>query len=416
MHSIFWALIVLSLVAVLMRMDWVYYLIYVVGGVWLFSHWWIRRSLGRIQVHRAVENRAFPGEILTAQVHVRNHSRLPLPWLHVQEKVPFALRDATNYRAVLSVPGQSDIHCDFDYRCTKRGYYEVGPLSLQTGDLFGFVGTEWQESASQSIIVYPQVVSLEQLGLPSRSPFGGRASKQRLFEDPARLAGVREYAAGDSMRAIHWKASAREGDLQVKKFQPAIDLNVVLVLDLNRQAYPVLQLVGSSEWGIVVAASIASHIIGQQRQQVGLITNGLDPLATIGDNNPIVEGAVAGQDDSEGRMADPIPTRNGRGHLMSILTLLARIQLNDLEQPLAQWLPGQLTNLEWGTTVVVVTPTLDEKGLWMLHNAYRRGSDIVVLLTAPDADFKNMQARGEKLGVQLYQAVWEKDLQAVSDG
>ena len=400
MHSVFWALLILSLAAVLLRMDWVYYLIYVVGGVWLFSHWWIRRSLSMLTVNRAVEQRAFPGETLTAKIQIHNNSRLPLPWLHVQERVPFSLRDSASYRSVLSVPGQSDIECEFPYHCTKRGYYEVGPLSLQTGDLFGFLGTEWQENATQSVIVYPQVVRLEQLGLPSRSPFGGRSSKQRLFEDPARLAGVREYAPGDSMRGIHWKASARQGNLQVKKLQPAIDLNVVLVLDLNRSAYPVAQMVGASEWGIVVAASLASHILVQQRQQVGLITNGLDP--------------IAGETD-QGEVADAIPTRNGRGHLMSILTLLARVQLNDLEPSLDQWLPRKLTNLAWGTTLVVVTPNLDEASLWMLHNAYRRGSDVIALLTAPDADFQRFQARGEKLGVQLYRAMWEKDLHEIRE-
>lgn len=400
MHSVFWALIILSLVAVLMRMDWVYYLVYVVGGVWLFSHWWIRRSLRLIRVQRKVEQRAFPGETLSAQIQVRNYSRLPLPWLHVQERVPFPLRDSAAYRAVLSVPGQGLVSCEFPYRCSKRGFYTVGPLSIQTGDLFGFIGSEWEESETQSIIVYPQVVSLERLGLPSRSPFGSQISKQRLFEDPARLSGTREYASGDSMRSIHWKASAREGDLQVKKFQPAIDLNVMVVLDLNRNAFPISKVVGSSEWGIVVAASICSHIVTVQRQSAGLTTNGLDPLA--------------GNDENE-EIADAIPIRNGRGHLMEILTLLARTELSDMNETLAEWLPRQLTNLAWGTTLVVIAPTLDFTALWMLHDAYRRGSNVTVLLTTPDADFNILQAHAGQLGVQVFRSMWEKDLRAVSE-
>ncbi len=83
--------------------------------------------------------------------------------------------------------------------------------------------------------------------------------------------------AGDSQRRIHWKASAHEDRLLVKKFQPAISLNVAIVLDLNRQAYPISGAIGSSEWAIIVAASLASHVVGQ-RQPVGLITNGLDSL------------------------------------------------------------------------------------------------------------------------------------------
>lgn len=437
MHSIFWALIILSLVAVLLRMDWVYYLIYVVGGIWVFSHWWVRRSLTKIRVQREVVDRAFPGETLTAQFKIHNSSRLPLPWLHVQERVPFSLRDSANYRMVVSVPGQSDVNCEFPYRCSKRGYYDVGPLSLQTGDLFGFVSTEWEERQTQSIIVYPNVVSLERLGLPSRSPFGGQASKQRLFEDPARLAGVREYTAGDSMRSVHWKASAREGDLVVKKFQPAIDLNVVLVLDLNKNAYPINQAVGASEWAIVVAASLASHVITEQRQSVGLISNGQDPLKDIEWENsesefrePTENGArpatpqpsvtpssssPPSNQEADNKIADSIPPHNGRGHLMGILSLLARIEMSDLETPLHDWLPRKLTDIAWGTTIVIVAPTLDEQSLWMLHNAYRRGSNIIALLCTADAEFKALQARGERLGIQLYRSKWEKDLRALSE-
>ena len=65
-------------------------------------------------------------------------------------------------------------------------------------------------------------------------PPGAPASPQRLFEDPARLSGVRAYAPGDSQRRIHWKASAHTDELLVKKFAPAIGLNVVVVLDMNR--------------------------------------------------------------------------------------------------------------------------------------------------------------------------------------
>ena len=438
MHSIFWTLIVLSLVAVLMRMDWVYYLIYVVGGIWVFSHWWVRRSLTMLRVKREVEDRAFPGETLTARFTIHNNSRLPLPWLHVQERVPFALRDAANYRVVLTVPGQLSVECDFPYRCTKRGYYDVGPMGLQTGDLFGFVSTEWEERQTQSIIVYPNVVSLERLGLPSRSPFGNQASKQRLFEDPARLSGVRDYTPGDSMRSVHWKASAREGELVVKKFQPAIDLNVALVLDLNKNAYPINQAVGASEWAIVVAASIASHIVNEQRQSVGLITNGIDPLKESVSEavNPLMNPPEENEQPlppngkppvgtkprskkdpkrDTGEIADAIPTRNGRGHLMGILSLLARVEMSEMEQALSDWLPRQLTDIAWGTTIVVIAPTLDEPALWMLHNAYRRGSNVIALLCAADADFQVLQARGERLGIQVYRSKWEKDLRALSE-
>ena len=394
MHSIFFAILVLFAVAALMRMDWVYYPVYVVGGLWLFSHWWVRRCLKNVKVQRQLPKHAFPGEVLDASIELTNQSRLPLPWLHLQDRVAFELQDLPRYRTVLSVGGNSTAKYHYQLHCSKRGYHPVGPLAMSTGDLFGFASTAWQESQSTHVIVYPQVVSLEKLGLPSRSPFGNIRSKQRIFEDPARVSGVREYAAGDSFRSIHWKASARDDRLLVKKLEPAIALNVTIVLDLNKDAYPLTGAVGSSEWAISIAASIASHLASTQRQQVGLISNGLDPI----------EEAVARK----------VAPRTGRGQLMNILNLLARIEMHEFDLPLADWLPRELTHLEWGTTLVVVTPDLDEKALWALHNAYRRGSNVIALLCDPDAQFRTRQAQGERLGVTIHRTVWEKDLHAAT--
>ena len=394
MHNLFWALLVLFLFGALLRMDWVYYLVYVVGGVWVLSHWWVRRSLGKLTVHRNMLNRAFVGERIAVQLAFENLSWLPLPWLRVQERVPLDLKEMPNYHAVLSIAGHSKSDFDYRFHCKRRGYFPVGPLSLSTGDLFGFATAEWSEQEPIYVTVYPQVVSLQKLGLSSRSPFGDLSSNQRLFQDPARISGVRNYVSGDSMRQIHWKASARENTLLVKKFQPAIALEVMLVLDLDRHAYPETGSIGYSEWAITVAASIATYI-SDQRQPVGLICNGIDQMS--------------------GHPAAPAPARNGQGHLMGILGLLARIQAHEPEQPLEEWLPAQIADLAWGTTLIVITPNLSEAGLWMLHSAYRRGSNVLALICAPQPDYTVRQAQGKRLGVKVHRTIWEIDLHELSD-
>ena len=105
--------------------------------------------------------------------------------------------------------------------------------------------------------------------------------------------------------------------------------------------------------------------------------------------------------------------RQGQGQLITILTTLARIQLHDFEQSLSEWLPRRIADLEWGATLIVVTPQLEDKALWALHDAYRRGSNVIVLVVAPQANLDRLRAQGEKLGVQIYRSVWEKELQAV---
>ena len=389
MHNIFWALIVLFAVAAFLRMDWVYYLVYLVGGIWVFSHIWMRRSLGRMQLIREMPARAFAGETIDARLHLANRSWLPLPWLQIQEAVPLDLKDQPDYRTVVSVGGHSTHDHLYRLACKKRGYYKVGPLNLRSSDLFGFVEARWDEANPATLIVYPQVVPLAHLGLPSRSPFGTLTSRQRLLEDPARMAGVRAYTAGDSLRRIHWKASAHANELLVKKLQPSMAVPVMILLDLDRNSYPVRSLVGSSEWGITVAASVASGLIAE-RQAVGLASNGLDALAGVD--------------------AAPLPQRTGQEQLMSILSLLARIQVQQANQRLAEWLPQQTASLSWGTTIVLITPQLDEATLWVLHGAYRRGSRVLALVCATQPDFRTYQAQGSRLGVEAHSTIWDSDL------
>ena len=392
MHDLFWALLILFLAGVFFQMDWIYYLVYVLGGVWIFSHWWIRRALRQLEVFRVMTDHAFLGERPIVKLRFVNRSWLPLAWLQIQEQIPLDLKDVSEYNKIVTVAGRSTLEHTYQLYCKRRGYYSVGPLQLRTGDLFGFVNGGRQENNAVAMTVYPQVLPLEKLGLPSRSPFGTLASRQRLFEDPARVAGVRSYSSGDSQRTIHWKASARENTLLVKKFQPAIALNVAIVLDLNRDTYPYRGEIGFSEWAIVVAASLASHLTGQ-RQAVGLMSNGLDSVSA----QPLLA----------------LPARTGQGHLMNILSTLARAEMDRSNTQLADWLPKQLVGMEWGATIILVTPKVTDTTLWALHHAYRRGSNVIALVCAPQPDFDQMQSQSKKLGVQLHKTVWERDLAAL---
>ena len=393
MHNLFWALLVIFLIAALLRMDWAYYLVYVVGGVWVFSHWWIRQSLTRLRLTRRITRYAFTNEHVPVRIELHNPAWLPLPWLQIQEAVPLELKDQDDYRTVVSLGGRSQLVHEYTLFCRRRGYYTVGPLSLRTSDLFGFVEARWEETGSAELIVYPLIVPLHRLGLPSRMPFGVLAARRQIVEDPARLGGVRAYTAGDSLRRMHWKATAHADALLVKKFQPSQELPVAILLDLDRSAYPARTIFGISEWAISVAASIAGHM-SEQRQEVGLASNGVDPLA--------------------GEARPAITPRAGRDHLMNVWRLLARIQVNDAALPLPALVAQQTADLPWGATLIVVTPQLAEETLWVLHNAYRRGSNVVVLVCAAQPEFRLLQARGKRLGVQLFHTIWESDLQALA--
>jgi uncharacterized protein (DUF58 family) len=378
-----------------LRQDWIFYLAYVVAGVWLFSNWSVRRSLHFVDVKRSMLDKAFVGQKIPITVEITNRSRVPLPWMVLEERVPLDLRDIADYRMALSAGGRSTITHSYTIIAKRRGYFALGPLSLRSGDLFGFVEANWEEVAPRYVTVYPLIFPLGRLGLPSRIPVGGRTSTQRLYEDPARLAGVRAYVAGDSQRRIHWKASAHANELLVKKYQPAIGLNCMIALDFSRPAYSRGNVSSVSEWAVSIVASVAAAVT-ESRQPVGLLCRGIDAASGAANASPL-----------------PLPARTGQAQLTAILSTLARLELRDDDSSFATWLTPLLAEQEWGTTVVVVTPQASEELLWALHLAMRRGSTILLLLCGEQPDARTLGAKAKRLGIDYHQTLWEKDIQGL---
>jgi uncharacterized protein (DUF58 family) len=282
------AVALLALIAGLaLRFEPLVYLFYALVGVYLANRFWLGRSLRALRGGRVIgrdrergdsDTSAFLGDRVEVTLPLRNDGLLPLAWAVVEEHLPPGLRSVGEARWALSLAPRERRTLHYQLFCGHRGYYPIGPL-VASG------GTPWEAERSPRTLapvsyftVYPHIVPLEQLGLPSRLPLGARRSRNLLLPDPSRLVGVREYQAGDRLRDIHWRASARLGVLQVKKFEPSRPLQVALFLDLDEAAYDFRTRERASELAIVVAASLAAHVI-EQRQAVGLVTNGRDPLA-----------------------------------------------------------------------------------------------------------------------------------------
>lgn len=384
----FW-MIVFLVFAVLLRLDWVYYLVYVVGGVWGLSLLWAKYHMRWVRIARHTPTHAFAGELATGSVRIDNLGLLPVPWVRAREAIPAELRSRNRYQTVVSLGGRAGVNFIYEMRCRQRGYFSVGPLTLATGDLFGFADSGFVENRPETMIVFPRVLPLEKIGLQSRMLFGSLSTRRRIFEDPTRLSGVRPYMYGDEMKHVHWKATAREGHTQTKKYDPAIAYEVVVAIDMDPRSYGTHGVVSHSEWAIVIAASLASHL-SERQQGVGLRTNGLDALT----EEPM----------------RPLPSAPGRAHLTLLLEALARVQVREAEEEFTDWLGAHTFDLVWATTLIVLVPVLQAELLWLLHNRYRRGINVVIMVLVPHAGLPALRAQGESLGLTVLLIERNQDL------
>ena len=190
----------------------------------------------------------------------------------------------------------------YQLECRGRGYFQIGPLVLETGDLFGLHRRYQVGTSPHFVLVYPEVVALEGYDIASRRPIGEVRMMHRLFEDPTRIAGVRAYEAGDPLNRVHWRATARTGKLHSKIYEPSSITGATIVMEFNQAAFDPRHEPVRSELAVTAAASLANlelladparqaaiHRVGSTLQES---LRGLWRLPNVGDIRQ--EGCVAG--------------------------------------------------------------------------------------------------------------------------
>ncbi|MGD8397294.1 MAG: DUF58 domain-containing protein [Anaerolineae bacterium] len=387
-------LVILLAAAFFTGADFFFYLLYALSGIYALGRVWARRSVDAVAVERRHDRRVFLGESFRVAVEVRNEGWLPVLWMRLSDTVPAQLTPATPFRRIISLGPKERLQLEYRLVGRRRGYYPMGPFVTQGGDLLGTMTHEASQGAGGAVVVYPKIVPLHDLGLPSQMPFGALSSHKRLFEDPSRIQGVRDYQPGDSPRHMDWKTSARLGALQVRRYEPAIALETAIFLNLSAEEYPQACIHQAPELGIVVAASAAVRL-GEMRQAVGLVSNGRDPLA------------------AEPGFMPALPLRKGRHHLTNLLELLARIEIareGESPVPFRDLLIQKSLALPWGSTVLAITSRETEGLVDALLALRRRGLAVILVLTCPDAGFASIAARVGQIGVETVRIWRERDL------
>jgi uncharacterized protein (DUF58 family) len=385
-------LLFLIFVAAFLRDDFAFTLVYFLVGVFLFGNWWSRRAIAAITYNRKFYPRAFLGEKVKVNLEITNTKWLPIPWIRIREGLPVQLSGPDAFRRILTLAPKARTNFTYSLDARKRGYYSIGPLFISTGDLLGLGGGELQnEGPAENLTIYPKVIQLMQLRLPSYSPLGTLRHTQPIFEDPTRVIGKRDYVAGDSFRRVDWKTSASTGRMQVKLFEPSIALETMVFLDLKGQSYHYRGRIDSTELAIIIAASISNWII-EKGQTVGLCSNGMDPLAQ--DERPQI-----------------LPSRRGKGHLIRVLELLARIQVVDGGESITNKIRNQRVHLPWGTTLIVITGSVDDSLLDELYQVRRSGQSVVIILSGRVLKVNDIQAQAKYFGIPVIPLSNETELE-----
>lgn len=384
-------LLILFAIAALLRVDFFFTIVYLFFGVYLLSRLWARRMVERLEVQRRFVSHAFQGNRVSVDVTLRNTGWLPVPWLEIHESLPVQLIAPPFHREVISLGSHERRRLRYTLNCRRRGYFPIGPLTMQTGDLLGIDRRGVAQAEPSYLTVYPRMVPLYKLGLPTRSPLVALPAVAHLFEDPARVMGVRDYRPGDSPRRIHWTATASTGRLLVKQYQPAIARETLICLDMNQNNYERGQRYTATELAIVIAASIANHVVTREGLPVGLTTEARD--SKLNDQARFF-----------------LPPRSERAHLMSLLEVLARIQVVP-EVSVVQLLRRVSVDLAWGATLTVITGRESEALFDTLAHLRRAGFAVALILVQSGRPSADLRKRSDLLNLPIHRVWHEQDLE-----
>jgi uncharacterized protein (DUF58 family) len=430
-----WLLVLFLLigVAIALKAGLVAFAGYVVLGVYLLSRFLARQWVHSLSATRtcAAEPREV-GESTEVTVAVKNAGVLPVAWVLVEDLVPdFALKARTprltvkgkRVHVVSLRPGQTKV---IKYKVTfaLRGYYPLGPTLLETGDVFGLHRRHRVIGKPVYVMVYPRVVPLPKYDFASQRPIGEVRLQNRLFEDPTRTAGVREYVLGDPLQRVHWKVTARTGVLHCRVYEPTTLAGATILIDFHRDGYPARGEPHRSELAVTAAASIA-YAVSALNQQVGLVSNGRDAADRIREESLAAESPEAEaeghatRDDARGRfeLAEQsdrirpviVDTRRGFDQFQQIREALARLELSDALS-FGHMVLEAAPRLPRDATIVAVLPQVPVETAVALGTLRRQGFAVTAVLIGLD-DNDKLLAHGRLLAERVRDIRYANTLQ-----
>lgn len=253
-----------------------------------------RFALKRITYERRFSRlAAYEGEEVEMVEVIRNRKLLPVPWLRAESRISPNLRFKTDiethitgdqyHKSVFYLKPYSQITRRHTVLLKKRGYYQAGAVAITAGDLMGIASPVMQADTGAAIEVYPGLLNMEELSLPSSRWQGDLLVKRWIVSDPVWVSGIRPYAAGDDPSNIHWPATARLNTLQVKVHDQTADVKLLVVINAQMSEHQWADLMEYEQQTVEHMISLAATLC------VDMLNHGME--AGFAANIPLDKGA-----------------------------------------------------------------------------------------------------------------------------
>ncbi|GAB3265761.1 DUF58 domain-containing protein [Nocardioides dilutus] len=220
----------------------------------------IGRSRYRLALVRTVTPQLVSaGQPARVQLSLTNEGRTPSGVLLLEDHLPYVL--GTRPRFVLEGIGHGwRRHVSYQVRSDVRGKFDIGPMTVRVVDPFGLIELARAFQTTVPLTVTPRTVPLSSIPLGGAWTGSGDNRPRAFATGSAEDVTVREYRQGDDLRRVHWRSSARMGELMVRREEQPWQSRATLFLDNRMRSHRGQGIASSLEAAVSVAASIAVHL------------------------------------------------------------------------------------------------------------------------------------------------------------
>jgi uncharacterized protein (DUF58 family) len=300
----------------------------------LLTAWVVGRNRYRLALVRTVTPQLVAaGQPARVTLTLTNEGRTPNGVLLLEDHVPYVL--GTRPRFVVEGIGKGwKQTVNYQVRSDVRGKFEIGPMSVRVTDPFGLVELGRTFRTTVPLTVTPRTVMLPQIPLGGAWTGSGDNRPRAFASGSAEDVTVREYRRGDDLRRVHWRSSARTGELMVRREEQPWQSRATLFLDNRTIAHRGHGIASSLEAAVSAAASIAVHL-SHRGFAVRLVTaTGEDPSSVwhLRDSDlntaPLLEALAVVQQVGQNRLDTGWLTEGAHGGLT--VAVFGHVDLSDL--------------------------------------------------------------------------------------
>ena len=220
----------------------------------------VGRSRYRLALVRTVQPQIVPaGQPARVRLTITNEGRTPSGALLLEDHVPYVLGSRPRF-VLEGISHGWRRQISYQVRSDIRGQFQIGPMTVRVSDPFGLVELGRAFRTTVPLTVTPRTVPLPTIPLGGGWTGSGDNRPRAFATGSAEDVTVREYRHGDDLRRVHWRSSARIGDLMVRREEQPWQSRATVFLDNRVTTHRGHGIASSLEAAVSAAASIAVHL------------------------------------------------------------------------------------------------------------------------------------------------------------